>query len=138
MPVLQLFNLCPQEINGFCIILVVEYVAAFRTPVFQVNSLVKANSDAGIRAKVKIADICLLFPEPLGVSRQLVPVGFVKQFLDPFLVESPVAYVPSLLPVLFPVVAYQVEIVEPVKNIANLMNVPVNLFSYLEGFSIYL
>ena len=79
----------------------------------------------------------LLFLEPFLELGYLLLPQVPDKVLNPFLVESPIADIPSLLPVLFPFVGYKMLAVQPVEDIPYLVYLRLCLLGNLELRNIF-
>src|SRR3989338_7216205 len=128
----KLFYLALQELDSFGVILQIQYASAFRAFEPKISGFLEVDPYTGAWTKVYIAFIGFLMLKPFTKLLYFGIMQILHQILDSFLVESPVAYVPSFLPVLFPVISNQVIVIQPVKNVPNLMNICFDLFRNFE------
>src|SRR3989344_2845791 len=117
--------------------MLVQDCAALRALVAVIGSLVEIHPYASVLAQKEITFMLLLFLEPFLELGYLLLPQVPDEILDPFLVESPIADIPSLLPVLFSLVGDQVLAMQPVEDVPNLVYLRLCLLGNLELRNIF-
>ncbi len=125
-------ELLAQELDGLGVVLVVEQLRALRAPILEIGRLLEIDADAPGRADVEVPLIIDFLLEALLVLVKLLLVHVLLHVSNALPVECPIGDIPSLLPILFPVVGHQVLVVEPIEDIAHFVDVLVDFFSDLE------